>query len=148
MLKRLLYTFIVTFSCGIAAAAPAAADISAGAGGFTQSGNGSSQTGGALFLSTGKAVPILPAEVELTGLVPVGPKGGYAVTLEGRAGAAGSYVGAGYGLGQFGGSTTSGTFTAFVGTKVAPFTSIELRGYKTTGSNSGSAAFLGLRLSI
>jgi hypothetical protein len=147
MPKRTLLTFIMIVTCAAATVAPAAADISAGVGGFTQSGNGSSSTGAAAFLSSGKAVPILPAEIDLTGFVPLANKGGYAVTLEGRAGILGTYVGAGYGLGQFGAASTSGMFTAFVGTKVLPFTSLELRGYKGTASN-GSAAFLGLRLSL
>lgn len=134
--------------CGAAAIAPAAADISGGVGGFTQSGNGSSSTGGAIFLSTGRALPVVPVSVDLTGLGALTRNGGYAITLEGRAGAAGFYGGAGVGFGQFGGAPTSGMFTAFLGAQVLPFTSLELRGYKSSGNSSETGALLGLRFTI
>ncbi|HEY8314159.1 MAG TPA: hypothetical protein VIG51_08265 [Candidatus Baltobacteraceae bacterium] len=148
MLKRSVYTLLACALCAVASVAPALADISGGAGIITQSGGGSSSTGPAVFLSSGKSVPIVPASVDVTGLLPLGGKGGYAVTLEGRVGAAGIYGGAGYGIGQLGGAQSTGVFTAFVGTKVAPLTSVELRGYKASGNNGASAAFIGVRFSI
>ena len=132
---------------GVTAAA-ARADISAGGGVYTSSGNGASSGGPAIFLSTGKAVPVLPASVDLTGFAPLGRNGGYAVTLEGRFAAAGNAIGAGYGIGQFGGARAGGTFTLFLDHAIAPLTSIELRGYQTTGSSSSTAGFLGVRFTL
>jgi hypothetical protein len=149
MLKRSLYSlFACALSVSLFVAPAGAGTISGGAGLFTQSGNGASSTGGAVFLSSGRAVPVLPASIDVTGLLPLGGKGGYALTVEGRAGAAGFYGGAGVGVGQLGGAKSTGIFTAFVGAKVAPFTSLELRGYTAAGNTGANAALLGLRFQL
>lgn len=135
--------------CALAiASAPARADVSAGAGVWSQSGGTRNSTGAAALISTGRAVPVLPAEVQFTGLIPLANGGGYALTAEGRAGAAGFYGGAGAGIGRLGGNDAAGVLTAFVGKGVAPLTSVELRGYKETRSGGASAVFAGLRFSI
>ncbi len=146
--SRVISTFVAAVACAAFASAPALADISAGGGVFAGSGTGQSTSGAAVFLSTGKAVPVVPASIDLTGFAPLARGGGYALTLEGRFAALGNAVGAGYGVGQFGGSRSNGTFTVFVDHAVAPLTSLELRGYQTTGADSATAAFLGLRFSL
>jgi hypothetical protein len=142
-----LSTFLAVLA---SACAPAFAGVSAGGGFFTESGNGSSSSGAGLFLSTGAGVPVLPAEVDLTGFVPLATRGGYAVTLEGRftLPGTGTALGAGYGIGQFGAGHSSGTFTAFLDSRIAPLTSIELRGYFPSAAQASTAGFLGLRFSL
>lgn len=101
------------------------------------------------MISSGKSVPVLPAEVQFTGMVPLTNNGGYALTAEGRFSAMGTYGGVGAGVGQLGGNgDTSGLLTAFVGKGIAPLTSVELRGYKETRASGGSAVFAGLRFSL
>lgn len=148
--RRLTSTFVAAIACAALASAPALADISGGGGLFAGGGNSeaSSTSGAAVFLSTGKAVPVLPASIDLTGFAPLVRGGGYAVTLEGRFAAAGNAIGAGYGIGQFGGAPAGGTFTVFFDHAIAPLTSLELRGYQTTGARSTTAAFLGARFSL
>ena len=136
------------FAAALLATAPAFADISGGGGGFVGNGNGLSTSGAAVFLSTDKAVPVLPASVGLTGFAPLARGGGYAVTVDGRFAALGNAFGVGYGIGRFGGARAGGTFTAFFDHSIAPLTSLELRGYQTTGANSATAGFLGVRFSI
>ena len=141
---------IIAAGCAatLLATAPALADISGGGGGFVGNGNGLSTSGAAVFLSTDKAVPVLPASVGLTGFAPLAHGGGYAVTVDGRFSVLGNALGVGYGIGQFGGAHAGGTFTAFFDHGIAPLTSLELRGYQTTGTNSSTAGFLGVRFSI
>jgi hypothetical protein len=129
-------------------ALPAAASVSAGGGFFTAGGNGSSSTGGAVLLSTGAGVPVVPLEFDLSGFVPIASHGGYAVTAEGRFGAGGTAIGAGYGISQFAGGHSGGTATVFLDSKVAPLTSVELRGYIPTFSHGATAGFLGLRFTL
>ncbi len=145
---RIFRAFVALGIATFAFAAPAVAGVSAGGGLFASGGNGSSSSGAAVLISSGRAVPVLPAELDITGFAPLARGGGYAQTLEGRFGMAGNAIGAGYGIGQFGGSGSGGTFTAFLDHGIAPFTSLELRGYQTTGSNSATAGFLGVRFSF
>jgi hypothetical protein len=126
----------------------ALAQGSAGGGVLTESGNGQSSTGGALFIGTGAAIPVVPVEVGVTGLVPLITGGGYAVTVEGRFAFAGNALGVGYGIGRFGNAPAGGTLTAFLDHRVAPLTSVELRLYRTTGAQGTTAGFLGLRFSL
>ena len=146
--RRLTRTALFAAGVALSATAPALAQISLGAGGFASGGSGQSSNGGAVFLGTGASVPVIPVSVGLTGFVPLARNGGYAVTLDGRFAAAGNAFGIGYGLGQFAGSRSGGTFTAFIDHRIAPLTSLELRGYQTTGSGSATAGFLGVRFSL
>jgi hypothetical protein len=129
-------------------AAPAAASVSAGGGFFAAGGNGTSSTGGGIVLSTGAAVPVIPVSLDLTGFVPISSHGGYAVTAEGRFSIGGAAIGAGYGISQFAGDHSGGTATVFLDSKIAPITSLELRGYIPTFSKGATAGFLGLRFSL
>jgi hypothetical protein len=148
MLVRFLkHSALATIIAG-AISAPAFAGGSAGAGVFTQSGNGSSSTGGAVLLSTSNALPVLPASIGLTGFAPLAKGGGYAVTLDGSFAIGKDAIGVGYGLGQFGAAHSGGTATVFFDHRVAPFTAIELRGYRTNGANGATAAFAGLKFSL
>ena len=129
-----------------ASALPAAADVSAGGGLWAQT--SPNATGAAVLESTGKAVPVLPAEVDLTGLIPLTAGGGYALTLEARTGLAGFGAGAGIGAGRIGNGGTGGVATAFIDMSVAPLTSVELRGYKALRAGGSTALFFGVRVSI
>jgi hypothetical protein len=140
-------------ACVLAAAciAPAIADVSIGAGGYTSS--SPSATGGAVLLSTGASIPATPVDVQATLLVPLAKNGGYALTGEVRGftggGFGGAYIGAGAGIGNLSADQTPGPiFTVFAGKKVAPFTSIEIRLIKSTRSGGTTAGFLGLRFTF
>ena len=132
-------------------AAPATAAVSVAGGGYVQ--NAPSTGGGAIILSSGDTVPVLPLEVQGSLLVPVTGNGGYAATLELRGftggGYGGAYVGAGAGVGTLAPGRASGTvLTVFAGKAIAPHTSIELRLYRQTGSGGATAGFAGVRLSL
>ncbi len=148
----MIHRWFPSLACAAALTAltslPAQADVSAAGGLFTQSGNGQSSTGTAVLLSSGRSVPIVPVSIDATGFASLARGGGYALTLEGRFAAAGNAIGAGYGVAQFGGAHSGGTFTAFLDHTIAPLTSLELRGYRTTGASGATAAFLGLRFSL
>jgi len=146
--RQLFTSLALVQALGFASLGVARADISGGAGIWSQTGGSKNSTGTALMISTGKAVPATPAQVQFTGLIPLTNNGGYAATAELRAGALGTYAGAGAGVGQLGGNNTSGVLTAFVGTHIAPLTSLELRGYKETRSSGASALFAGARFSL
>lgn len=124
------------------------AAISIGGGAFTAGGNGQSATGGAVILSTSSAVPVVPVSIGLTGFVPIASGGGYAVTADGRFAFGGDALGVGAGFAQFGGAHSGGTVTAFYDHKLAPLTSLELRGYFPTGSREATAGFLGLKVTL
>jgi hypothetical protein len=146
--KRMFAIALVLAGAVGFSAAPARAGISAGGGFLTAGGNGTSENGGALFLSTGSGVPIVPVELDLTGFAPLISHGGYAVTVEGRFGFKGNALGVGYGISQFGQAHSGGTATAFFDTKIAPLTSLELRGFFPTGTRMSTAGFVGLRFSL
>jgi hypothetical protein len=145
---RQLVTLSLAALMAAALTATASAQGSIGAGIYTQSGNGESSTGGGFIVSTATAVPILPVSVGLTAFGVASRGGGYAVTLDGRFAVGSDAIGVGYGLGQFGAGHSGGTATLFFDHKVAPLTSIELRGYKTTGAEGSTAGFLGLKFSL
>jgi hypothetical protein len=132
----------------LAASAPALADGSIAGGVFTQSGNNQSGSGGGVLLSTTSPLPILPATLGLTGFVPLAKGGGYAVTADGTFSFVNNAIGIGYGVAKFGSGNSTGTVTAFLLHKIAPFTSVELRAYVPTGANGATAGFLGLRFSL
>jgi hypothetical protein len=113
-----------------------------------QSGNGGSSTGTGIIISTGKAVPILPVSLGVTGFVPFAQGGGYALTLDGRFSFGSDALGAGYGFGQFGAGHAGGTATAFFDHRIASLTSIEFRAYRTTGSQGSTAGLLALKFSL
>lgn len=131
--------------------APAPASVSVAAGGFTQ--DRPSKSGGAIILSSGSAIPAVPVEIEGSLLIPAVSGAGYAATAEIRGftggGFGGAYVGAGAGVGNLTSDRTTGAiFTAFAGKAVAPFTSIELRIYRSTAEKGATSGFLGVRFSI
>ena len=131
-----------------ATATPALAGGSAGAGIFTQSGNGQSSTGAGLILSSSNGVPVIPVSVGLTGFVPLASGGGYAVTVDGKFSFGRNAIGAGYGIGQFGAAHSGGMATLFLDHKIAPLTTFELRGYRTMGGQGATAGFAGLTFSL
>ncbi len=102
-----------------------------------------------MLLSTGASIPVIPVSVGLTGFAPLAKGGGYALTLDGSfAAGGGTALGVGYGFGQFGGAHSGGTLTAFLDHRVAPLTTIELRGYHTTAAGGGTAGVLALKFSL
>ncbi len=130
-------------------ALPAFAGGSIGGGFYTSGGSGVSATGGGVLLGTNASIPVLPASVGITGFAPIARGGGYAVTVDGAfAAGAGNALGVGYGVGQFGGAHSGGTLTAFVDHRIAPLTSIELRGYHTTSAGGGTAGIVALKFSL
>jgi hypothetical protein len=148
MLVRFLTTSALAVTLAGALAAPAFAQGSIGGGIFTQSGNGSSSTGAGIILSTGAALPILPVSLGVTAFGAISHGSGYAITADGKLGFGGTSVGVGYGLGQFGAGHAGGTATIFLDERVAPFTAIELRGYRTTTAHGSTAAFAGLKFTL
>ena len=147
-LKSFLAPLAATLLC-LFTASPAFAAGSIGGGVYSSGGNGLNATGGGLLLGTGASIPIVPVSVGLTGFAPLAKGGGYAVTLDGTVYAGeGSALGVGYGFGQFGGAHSGGTLTAFLDHRVAPLTTVELRGYHTTTSGGGTAGLLALKFSI
>lgn len=132
----------------LASAAPAFAQGSIGGGVYTSGGNGTSSTGAGVLLSSGVGVPLVPVSVGVTGFVPIAKGGGYAVTLDGTVAAGNNAFGVGYGFGQFGGAHSGGTATLFFDHKLAPLTTLELRGYQTTTSGGGTAGLLALKFSL
>lgn len=146
-----LKSFFAVLACSLACfftAAPAFA-ASIGGGVYTSGGNGLTATGGGVLLGTGASIPIIPVSVGLTGFVPLAKSGGYAVTLDGTfAAGGGNALGVGYGFGQFGGARSGGTATAFLDHRIAPFTTIELRGYHTTAVGGGTAGLLAVKFSL
>lgn len=145
---RIISTGAATLALALLAWTNASAQVAVGGGVTTQSGNGSSSTGAGIIVSTGQAVPILPVSIGVTGFVPLVTGGGYALTLDGRFSAGGNAFGVGYGVGQFGAGHSGGTGTIFLDHKIAPLTSIELRGYKTMGSQGSTAALLAIKFSL
>ncbi len=146
--KAFLSLFAVTLAC-LLNAAPAFAEGSIGGGVYSSGGNGLSATGGGLLLGTGAGIPVIPVSVGLTGFAPLARGGGYAVTLDGTAAVGGgSALGVGYGFGQFGGAHSGGTLTAFLDHRIAPLTTVELRGYHTTAAGGGTAGVLALKFSL
>lgn len=128
---------------------PALAQGSIGGGVYSSGGNGLSATGAGVLLGTGASIPVLPVSVGLTGFAPIAHGGGYAVTLDGAfAAGSGTALGVGYGFGQFGGAHSGGTLTAFIDHRIAPLTTIELRGYQTTAAGGGTAGILALKFSL
>lgn len=130
---------------------PAMASVSVAAGGFAQ--DRPAKSGAALILSSGASIPAVPLEVQGSLLFPAISGGGYAATAEIRGftggGFGGGYVGAGAGVGNLTSDRTTGpVFTVFAGKSVAPFTSIELRIYRSTADKGATAGFLGVRFSI
>jgi hypothetical protein len=148
MFARIFSASILTALLGAALCAPALAAGSIGGGIYTQSGNGSSSTGGGAIISTSAPVPVVPIQVGVTGFVPLAQGGGYAVTVDGTFSFVNNAIGVGYGIGQFGAGHSGGTATGFLDHKIAPFTSIELRGYVTTGTKGSTAFFGGLKFSL
>jgi len=146
--KRLIAILAVTI---FGTCAPALASISVAAGGFTQ--DRPAKSGAALILSSGASIPAIPLEFQGSLLVPATSGGGYAATAEIRGftggGFGGAYIGAGAGIGNLSSNRTTGpVFTAFAGKSIAPFTSIEVRIYRSTADNGATAGFLGVRFSI
>jgi hypothetical protein len=139
---------LALLALAFATSAPALASGSVAGGIFSQSGNGQSSTGAGVLLSTSSAVPVLPVSVGVTGFVPLAKSGGYAVTVDGTFALGGNAIGVGYGLGQFGGARAGGTGTLFFDHRIAPLTSIELRGYSTTGTRGVSAGLLAVKFSL
>jgi len=144
--------FFAILACALACfftAGPAFAQGSIGGGVYSSGGNGLTATGGGLLLGTGASIPVIPVSVGLTGFAPLAKGGGYAVTLDGTfAAGAGNAIGAGYGFGQFGSAHSGGTLTAFLDHRVAPLTTLELRGYHTTAVGGGTAGLLALKFSL
>ncbi len=146
--KQLIAVAAAAISLSLTAA-PALAEGSIGGGVYSGGGNGLNATGGGVLLGTGAGIPVIPVSVGLTGFAPLAKGGGYAVTLDGTVAAGGgSALGVGYGFGQFGGAHSGGTLTAFLDHRVAPLTTIELRGYHTTTAGGGTAGILALKLSL
>lgn len=147
-----LKTFFTFLTCSLAClltASPAFASGSIGGGVYTSGGNGLNATGGGVLLGTGASIPVIPVSVGLTGFAPLAKGGGYAATLDGTfAAGAGNALGVGYGFGQFGGAHAGGTVTAFIDHRVAPLTTIELRGYHTTAVGGGTAGVLAVKFSL
>lgn len=129
-------------------AAPVLAAGSIGGGLYAGGGNGQSTTGAAILIGTSAGVPVVPVSVGATAFAPLARGGGYALTLDGTLAYGKDAFGAGYGIGQFGGARAGGTLTAFYDHQLAPFTTLELRGYKTVAAGGGSAAFLGVKFSL
>jgi hypothetical protein len=148
MMTKLLRTTLAAALIAGCAGAPALAAGSIGGGIYTQSGNGTSSTGPGLILSSTDPVPLLPATVGITGFVPLATGGGYAVTVDGTFSFVNNAIGVGYGIGQFGSGHSGGTGTIFLDRKIAPFTSLELRGYKTFGTDGSTAFFGGVKFSL
>lgn len=148
-MKRLTFRIVIlTFAIAFAISTPAFAAGSIAGGVYVENGNGQSVTGGGVLLSTTSPLPLLPATIGLTGFLPLARGGGYAVTVDGTFSFVNNALGLGYGIGQFGGARGSGTATAFLLHKIAPFTSVELRAYFPAGSHAATAGFLGLRFSL
>ncbi len=146
-------TFKTIFSAAAAAAvlfsaAPALAAPSIGGGVYTSSGDGQSASGAAIELGTSAGIPAVPVTVGLTGFVPLARGGGYAITLDASFSTGNDAFGAGYGVGQFAGARSGGTITAFYDHRIAPLTTLELRGYKTVAAGGGTAGFLGVKFSL
>lgn len=148
MTARLFTTFTLAAALAASVAAPALAQGSIGGGIYTQSGNGSSSTGGALIYSTSNAVPLVPLSVGLTGFVPVAQGGGYAVTVDGKFAIGRDAIGVGYGIGQFGAGHSGGTATIFFDHRLNSMLSFELRGYRTTSAQGATAGFAGLTFTL
>ncbi len=130
-------------------AAPAIAQGSIGAGVYAGSGNGQSSTGAAIVIGTSASIPVVPVSVGVTGFAPLARGGGYALTVDGTFAASKSDAfGVGYGIGQFGESKAGGTFTLFYDHRLAPLTTLEIRGYKTAVAGGGTAGFVGLKVSL
>lgn len=129
-------------------AAPALAAGSIGGGIYSGGGNGQTATGAAILLGTSAGIPAVPVSVGVTGFAPLARNGGYALTLDGTFAVGSDAFGAGYGVGRFGGAASGGTLTAFYDHRVAPLTTFELRGYKTTAAGGGTAGFIGLKFSL
>lgn len=129
-------------------AAPALAGGSIGGGVYTTGGNGTSSTGAGVLLSSTAGIPLVPVTVGVTGFAPLAKGGGYAVTLEGTFASGDNAFGVGYGVGQLGGARSGGTATAFYDHKLAPFTTLELRGYQTTTTGGGTAGLLAVKFSL
>ncbi|HET9030335.1 MAG TPA: hypothetical protein VFN49_09160 [Candidatus Aquilonibacter sp.] len=127
---------------------PALAQGSIGGGVYTSSGNGTTSSGAGVLLSSGVGVPLVPFSVGVTAFAPIAKGGGYAATVDGTFAAGKNAVGVGYGFGQFGSARAGGTATLFFDHQLAPFTTLELRGYQTTKSGGGTAGFLGLKFSM
>lgn len=148
MFTKVLTSSLTAALLAGAICAPAYAQGSVGGGIFTQSGNGQSSTGAGVIVSTSTAVPALPVSVGLTAFGALSRGGGYAATLDGRFAFGSDAIGVGYGVGQFGAGHSGGTATLFYDHKIAPLTSLELRGYKTTGAQGSTAGFAGLKFSL
>jgi hypothetical protein len=124
-------------------AGAARADISLEGGGVL----GSTPSGGAGASIGIFNVPVVPLAVELTGMAPLGGKGGFAATADARLKFGGTSFGAGIGAGDIGNTASTGViYDAFVAQHVLPLTSIEGRLYG--GPQRPSSFFLGLRLTL
>ena len=148
MLARIFSASILTALLGAMLSAPALAAGSIGGGIYTQSGNGQSSTGGGVIVSTSTSVPLVPIGIGVTGFVPIAQGGGYAITADGTFSFVNNAIGIGYGIGQFGAGHSGGTATGFLDHKIAPFTSLELRAYVTTGTKGSTAFFGGIKFSL
>ncbi len=130
-------------------ASPAFAQGSIGGGVYAGSGNGRSTTGAAIMIGSTAGIPLVPFTLGVTGFAPLARGGGYALTLDGTFAASKTDAfGGGYGVGQFGNAASGGTLTAFYDHRLAPFTTLEVRGYKTMAAGGGTAGFIGLKVSL
>jgi hypothetical protein len=146
----------ILVACGLVAAVfvsirPASASVSVAGGGWL--GMSPKQSGGAIMVSSGAALPVVPIGIQGTVLVPITRQGGWAATAEIRGlsggGFGGAYVGAGAGIGNLSISQQYGpVVTVFGGKGIAPFTSIEIRLYQGLQTGGTTAGFLGLRFSL
>jgi hypothetical protein len=148
MVTRIVQATLAAGALAACLTAPAIAQGSVGGGIFTESGNGQSSTGGGILLSSSAAVPVLPVSVGLSGFGVLAKGGGYAVTLDGAFLVGKDAIGVGYGIGQFGAAHSGGTGTIFFDHKIAPLAAVELRGYRTTGAEGGTAGYLGVKFSL
>lgn len=126
-------------------AAPAAALAGIAVEGGIFASRGNTAAGGAVSVGV-LAVPVLPVALDLT-FAAAGNGAGSAGTLDVRAGAGGTTIGAGIGVGNLGATaTTSVLYNALLAQSIAPHTAIETRLY--FGPQRPSSLFAGLRVSF
>lgn len=129
----------------------ASATVSVAGGGWV--GTSPAQSGGAVMLSTGQALPVVPIGIQGTLLIPITKQGGWAATAEVRGlsggGFGGAYVGVGAGVGDLAIGQRSGpVVTIFGGKGIAPHASVELRLYQSLQEGGSTAGFLGFRFTL
>jgi hypothetical protein len=149
---RKMLSIACVVSAAVVLSTPAArATVSVAGGGWV--GTSPSQSGGAVMLSTGQALPVVPIGIQGTLLIPITKQGGWAATAEIRGlsggGFGGAYVGAGAGVGDLAiGQRYGPVVTIFGGKAIAPRTSVELRLYQGLQKGGSTAGFLGFRFSL